>query len=385
MFKAPIKILIFAGGFFPGKTFGGPPVSIDNFCSLMKDFDCYIVTSDHDNGTIERYKGIQDGWNDRKNAKVLYLSDKDYFSLKKLNEIVREVKPDWIYLQSLFQDLALFGLMVARRNHIRTMLAPRGELCAGAFRKKYKKIPYIVLLRLCGFIRKTHFQSTSVEETDAIHKYLTVKYERIHYLINVPSIPRKQYERPYKERGVGRLVFLSRIHPKKNLIYALDCLSGIKGQVFFDIFGPIEEKGYWEQCEQEINLLPANIQVRYCGLVDHEDVHETFSSYDAFLFPTFSENYGHVIAESLVVGCPVIISDQTPWNDVNEFGAGWAIPLKEKHKYTEAIQQIVDCDDEQMKTYSINAKKMCNTRFETEKLHAAYMKAFSADDRSVEQ
>ena len=99
-----MKILIFAGGFFPGKTFGGPPVSVDNFCSLMKEYDCYIVTSEHDNGTTERYKGIVDGWNDRGNAKVLYLSDKDYFSIRKHDSIVKEIKPDVIYLQSLFQE-----------------------------------------------------------------------------------------------------------------------------------------------------------------------------------------------------------------------------------------------------------------------------------------
>lgn len=32
-----MKILIVMGGFFPGQKYGGPPVSVDIFCSLLKD------------------------------------------------------------------------------------------------------------------------------------------------------------------------------------------------------------------------------------------------------------------------------------------------------------------------------------------------------------
>ena len=47
-----MKILIFMAGFFPGEKYGGPPVSIDNFCTLIGgvDNDVYVVTTDHDLG-----------------------------------------------------------------------------------------------------------------------------------------------------------------------------------------------------------------------------------------------------------------------------------------------------------------------------------------------
>ena len=66
-----------------------------------------------------------------------------------------------------------------------------------------------------------------------------------------------------------------------------------------------------------------------------------FSGYDAFLFPTFSENYGHVIVEALSVGTLVIISDRTPWNDVEESGVGWAIALDNTIKFKEVINQVI--------------------------------------------
>ena len=42
-----MRILIIMGGFFPGKKYGGPPVSVDNFCTLMNE-ECFIVTTNHD-------------------------------------------------------------------------------------------------------------------------------------------------------------------------------------------------------------------------------------------------------------------------------------------------------------------------------------------------
>lgn len=43
-----MKILIVMGGFFPGQKYGGPPVSVNNFCSLFREDECYIVTKNHE-------------------------------------------------------------------------------------------------------------------------------------------------------------------------------------------------------------------------------------------------------------------------------------------------------------------------------------------------
>lgn len=338
-----MKILIIADGFFPGKKYGGPPVSVDNFCSLMTDYECYVLARNHDLGEQTPYADIQEGWNARGNCKVRYLSDGE-FNSESFEAIINELEPDWIYLQSLFQRCVLPCLRLSKKLGIRVMLAPRGELCRGAFRKKYKKLPYIMVLRMLGLLKNTEFQSTSQEESEAISRWLIAKPERIHLLSNVPSIPNCQLRQRNKVAGQARLVFLSRIHPKKNLLGAINYLSGVAGEITFDIYGPIEVEEYWRECENAIAHLSDNIEVRYCGMVDHESVHRIFSQYDAFFFPTFSENYGHVIVEAMMVGCPVIISDCSPWTDVEAYNAGWAIPLDDKVRFQEAIGQVVAWD-----------------------------------------
>jgi len=336
-----MKILIVMAGFFPGKKYGGPPVSIDNFCSLMKEHECYIVTKNHEKGDSIPYEEVLPGWNDRGNCKVLYLPDISYTKVN-FEKVINEIKPDFLYLQGIFQTCILPCLRLARKYSIPVLLAPRGELCNGALDiRKWKKIPYIEAVKVLGLVRQIYWQSTSDEETAAIKKLMKADDSHIYRLDNIPSIPKKEYSRHDKAIGEGRFVFLSRIHPKKNLLFAISLFKKVEGNVRFDIYGPIEDEAYWNQCREEIKRLPDNVKVEYKGLVGHDQVHEVFSKYDAFLFPTFSENYGHVIAESLIIGTPVIVSDQTPWRNLEQYGAGWDISLNDEEGFVKAINSII--------------------------------------------
>lgn len=377
-----MKILIIMSGFLPGKKFGGPPISVDNFCSLMKEDECFIVTRNHDMGETETYKDIKSGWNDRGNCKVLYLSDKEY-GYRKYEEVIKEINPDVIYLQGLFQNCIIPCLFLAKTHNIPVLLAPRGELCAGAFKKKYKKVPYIIFLKIFGLLNKVHFQSTSAEETEAIMQHLGITEDRIHFLTNVPSIPKKEYPVPEKQPGVAKFVFISRIVRKKNLKAAISYFRNIDGDVTFDIYGPIEDKDYWKECQDEIKLLPSNIKVNYCGLVSHDQIHETFSRYHAFLFPTLSENFGHVIAEALSVGCPVIISDQTPWNDVENLRYSHSLELSNKIRFKEAIYSVLAMNNVENRVERNITKKYFEQKIEIHLIKERYKKVFGVYEQRL--
>lgn len=57
-------IVIFIGGYLPGKKYGGPVTSLENFTNQLHDnYDIRIICSDHDFKENDRYKGITDGWN----------------------------------------------------------------------------------------------------------------------------------------------------------------------------------------------------------------------------------------------------------------------------------------------------------------------------------
>ena len=369
------KILIFMGGYFPGQNYGGPPVSVDNFCTLLIDvFDVFIVTSDHDLGSNNKYN-VGLNWVNRDNCKVKYISDSQW-RLDTLSDIIKKISPDVIYLQSIFRLFTPLCLILAKRQRIPVILAPRGELCKGALAiKRYKKLPYLLLLKVLRLTDNTIFQSTSEDEEQGIRKYFNGNV--ILNLNNIPSIPQIEEKKIIKAKGIARFVFISRIVKKKNLSTAISFFSKINsGRVTFDIYGAIEDTEYWTLCCKLIESAPENVSINYKGVIQHDDVHKVLLKYDAMLFPTLSENYGHVIAEALGVGCPVIISDQTPWNEVNRYKAGAAISLSDEKRFINAIYRVINMDEKESEEVSENSKRLFRDRLQLEKLKSSYSEAF---------
>lgn len=126
----------------------------------------------------------------------------------------------------------------------------------------------------------------------------------------------------------------------KNLDFAIQTLKSVQCKLQFDIYGPKEDTAYWAHCENLLNQLPTNITFNYCGNVLPQDVKDTFSRYDLFFFPTRGENYGHVIAESISVGTPVLLSDRTPWRTLEENDLGWVMPLDSPESFADKIDMF---------------------------------------------
>ncbi|HFD3562859.1 TPA: glycosyltransferase [Enterococcus faecium] len=166
----------------------------------------------------------------------------------------------------------------------------------------------------------------------------------------------------FNQQVTKKIVFLSRIVPKKNLDYAIEILKTLDEEVSLDIFGPIEDKNYWEFCQKKIANLPANVTVSYKGSLKHEDIDTVFRNYDAFLFPTKSENYGHVISESLTNGCPVIISDRTPWNDIENGKEGYVCSLENIEEFRKAIKLLYKLSSKEYQEMQKNIKKFIDSR-----------------------
>tara|TARA_R110002124_G_scaffold59474_3_gene164281 strand:- start:251 stop:640 length:390 start_codon:yes stop_codon:yes gene_type:complete len=82
------------------------------------------------------------------------------------------------------------------------------------------------------------------------------------------------------------------------------------------------------------------VQVKYQGTLTPDQVVESLSGYDVFFFPTKGENYGHVIAEALCAGLPILIADTTPWKNLQQKGIGWDLPLKNPTAFSSVLDQL---------------------------------------------
>lgn len=347
-----LRVLTFLNYYLPGYKAGGPLRTIANMVDHLGDeFDFCIVTRDRDEGDLVAYPGIvPDVWVSVGKAKVLYLSPQSQ-SLRFLYDLIGQTTHDVLYLNSFFDGSYTVRPLLARRMLTKSqrkplIVAPRGEFSAAAFRLKgLKKTTYLWLSKLAGMYSDAYFQASSNFEAQDIVRVLGVCSQRIKIAIDLPQ---KFVQTPVPSTATaGRadgisIIFLSRISPMKNLDFALRILQQAKCNIRFDIFGPISDPGYWGQCQALIDTMPKSVVVRYCGCVSPPEVQQTFAAYDLFLFPTRGENYGHVIAEALSAGTPVLISDRTPWRNLEADGLGWDIPTESVAVYLEKIYSLAE-------------------------------------------
>ena len=336
------KIFICTGFYLPGFKGGGPIRTIANMVDqLGNEFNFALYTADRDLGDAAPYASIQrNAWQSVGKAEVFYASPEPGW-ISRLWKNIASFEGNTIHLNSFFAfRFGILPLIFWRilKPGAAIILGPRGEFSEGALNlKKRKKKFFISVAKTLGLYKNILWHASSDFEAADIRRVMGSNV-KIHVAIDIAS---PKAEMTLKERWPGaplRIVFVSRISPKKNLLGAIDALKKIKSQVVFDIYGPAEDQNYWAQCQESAKLLPQNIRFQYCGALQPMQVPDKLAEYDLFFLPTLGENFGHVIAEALSSGLPVLISDTTPWRDLAEKSLGWDIPLNEVDRFAECIE-----------------------------------------------
>jgi glycosyltransferase involved in cell wall biosynthesis len=356
------KILI-TGPYLPGKSFGGPVKSLYNMVESLGDYyDFMIITNDRDLKSDVQYKNIViGGWNQVGKAKVLYSPNKDYY--RNLKNTVAEINFDLVYCSSFFANssLKVQFLKLIKKIRVPIIIAPRGEFSSGALKiKSFKKHLYLKVYKIFKMHKKITFTCSSPDDKRDIERVfgrdiVTLKAGNI-----VNAITDGVNNFRAKSSGEIRIATVSRISSIKNIDYSLNILRKMhipNNRVIFDIYGPIEDKEYFKHCLDIISKIEENIQICFKGAIDYEEVVNTLKDYHIFLFPTKGENFGHVIQEALLSGCPVIISDQTPWKGLQNKGAGFEFPLNNINNFIEAISYYINMDNDEYKLHSDKAYK----------------------------
>ena len=349
------RILAIADWYLPGYRGGGVVSALSNLIELVGDeFDFCVFTRDRDSTDKRPYTKVpMDRWVMAGKARIFYTSD---LSMKNLLRRIREIGPDIIYLNSFFSRLTIKTLLLRKMGLLpeaAVVMAPRGEFSRGALGLKHsRKFFYSKAALAAGLCRDILWQASSVREEEQIRAMTFGSGSGNNGTIQLaPDVPNPSLfsapppaARPAKVPGAVRFIFLSRVSRMKNLQFALELLSSVHGEIQFDVYGPIDDAGYWEVCQAQIRRLPSSLRVSYKGPVAQEQVLDVFAKYHFQLLPTLGENFGYVIIEGLAAGCPILTSDQTPWRELSKKRAGWDLPLADRGQWRQAIQRCVEMD-----------------------------------------
>ncbi len=356
------RILIFIDWYLPGYKAGGPIRSVANFVEHFSDeFTFYIITTDTDYLENKPYKNIESNkWIKKtENVNIFYFS-KDNLSIKNIKKIVHLIDFDTVYINGIYSWYFSILPVILFKNikNKKIIVASRGMLSKHTFSSKQtKKRIFIFFANLFRFYKNIIFQTTSKTEKKEIENIIKNK-KAVVEIPNLPPFIKNLDFRPRKKQKTElKLVSIARISKEKNTLFAIKCLADYKysGNISFDIYGSIYQKDYWEECKKIIKTLPNNINVNYKGEINNNQVINLLSNCHFLFLPSQGENFGHSILESFIAYSPVIISNNTPWQKLEEKNIGWDIDLTNIDKFRKTIQYCIDMNQEKYNEMSKNA------------------------------
>jgi glycosyltransferase involved in cell wall biosynthesis len=360
-----LNVCVFVRYSFPAVLAGGPPRSLHAMFELLwREIDFSVFCLDRDLNQTSSFEGIRPGdWYDHGSWRSKFDTYRSFSFLRILREI-RQAKADYVYLNSFFDvkfsTLPLLCCLLLGISQ-KVVIASRGELSQGALSiKSPKKRLFIFLMRTLGVYRNVTWHASTQLELEEIVRLRLGKREKIVVAcdcIILPAVDEAALRMRHRAKGPLKICFLSRISPKKNLLFCMEVLKRTNVDIEFDVYGASDDKAYWEQCLELAKELPKTCRFQHKGVVGRNALGKTLLSYDFFFLPTLGENFGHAIIESLHFGVPVLISDQTPWDDVEKEGCGWAIPLTDIDAYVAAIEQMGLKDSNDREKISSNARR----------------------------
>lgn len=245
---------------------------------------------------------------------------------KRLMRRLRERKPALIHGHGIWTGVNHWSVACARRLDIPMVIHPRGMLApwALAWRGIKKRLALYLYQRQDLEYATVLFATAEQEALDlrrlGLRQPIAVIPNGIETEREISSFTRGRMSRA---PGKKKALYLGRIHPVKNLLNLIDAWAALNSPCWhLQLAGP-DEDGHLIEVLGRIEALGLRDRVQYLGSIADQDKRSLYESVDLFILPSFSENFGIVVAEALSHGLPVIATRGTPWRGLERHSCGW--------------------------------------------------------------
>lgn len=287
-------------------------------------------------------------------------------------QILDEVRPDVVHVNCCWHPYFAYAVIWARQAGYKVVLTPHGMLEPWIMKRHYwtRKLPSLLL-----------FQRRAVRMATLLHA--TAEMERKHLLdlgwnrevcivpngIEVQKIAMKEDWTPSH-----RLLFMSRIHPKKGVDLLIRAFASLPKEYRLQIAGE-GTPDYVAELKQLAQRLGLEERVEWLGGVYGAEKWRLMREADVMVLPTHSENFGIVVAEALASGTPVITTQGTPWQELESEHCGWWIARSEEN-LAEAMRQAVACTAEQLSSMGQNGRRLVEKSYSTKTVAQRFLEIY---------
>ncbi|MDA9269677.1 glycosyltransferase [Amylibacter sp.] len=338
--------------------FGGPAKSVPHLVNGLNKlgYDNILISprtsSEGSNDIIEKFNLKS------KSVPASSLLGKFCYSRSLYSEVEKELTTDAIiHIHTLWTYPALVGLRLAKKYKLRVVVSARGMLYAWALRQgRVKKSLAMVFFQKNLLKYASVIHVTEPGELSGIAAMnLTYKSRLVPNGIDLAEFARTNDTSEIVNRFAldidkKHALFMSRIDKKKGLIYLVRAWIELSQK--FDewdlvIAGPLQDKKYYQELNNLIVKASLEKRVHWLGMLNNKERLSVLGLCDLCVLPSYSENFGIVIAEGLAAGLPVITTHGTPWSELDQYNAGWWIELSQSN-VTAALSEALNLPKEEL-------------------------------------
>jgi glycosyltransferase involved in cell wall biosynthesis len=372
-FRRHLKILQINASYKPAYVYGGPTMSVAKLSEqLVNAGNAVTVFTTTANGkeelAVDPNKSILiDG------VGVTYFKritkDHSHLSPGLLIKLWQDVGGfDVVHIHAWWNLVSVFSALIALTRKVPVIISPRGTLSDYSFGNKNRLIKLLIHNFLGKpLLKRSYLHATSAAEKKALLNI--VKPAGIFDLANFVKIAKSS-----KKKSSGRilkLLFLSRIEEKKGLDILLHALPRLGMPYHLTIAGDGDEN-YISVLKNIAHYNQSDNNISWIGF-QNENKFDVFNEHDLLVLPSYNENFGNVVIESLSAGTPVLISEQVGLAEyVTKNNLGW-ICHTTPQSVSDVINAIAADGMDKLATISRNAPSIIHHDFDDHQLIKKYI------------
>ena len=292
------------------------------------------------------------------------------FSLNLLNWLKCHAHEfDIAHIHALFSPIISAAALVCRQQKLPYIFRPLGTLDpADLQKKKQLKQLYAAIIERQNLASAAAIHFTSDQEAKISERFGVSTLDLVIPLGVIP--PESSFKNVYSQlelpKDVPLVLFMSRIDPKKGLnllIPALEKLLAVGYKFHFVLAGTNpQEPDYEQKIISQIQNSPLRSHATITGFVTGELKVSLLQAADLFVLPSYYENFGIAVAEAMVAGVPVVISDQVHiCQQIRDSESGW-VGATNVQALLELLQEALQNPQERQRR-GLNAQKYALENF----------------------
>ncbi|MFA6101889.1 MAG: glycosyltransferase [Victivallaceae bacterium] len=247
-------------------------------------------------------------------------------SCREMTRLIHETQPAIIHDHGIWIASNHIAASLARKYKIPLIIAPHGMLEPWSLNHhKWKKQWAMWLYQRRDLQSAACLHATAPEEAEQFRR-LGFR-QPIAVVPNSVDIPAVMPPRRTAANGKKNALFVSRIHPKKGLIELVQAWAKIRPDGWQMLIAGPDEGGYKAVVEAAIQKASLTDVFHFLGQLNDKQKWDAYRQADLFILPTYSENFGIVVAEALAAGVPAITTKGTPWRELESQRCGWWIDI----------------------------------------------------------